>query len=61
VASKTLPIGPGGRRFPKTGGSGTFSGIIFENPPFILEKRQILMQGSGSLSIWMNAVERQFG
>jgi hypothetical protein len=61
VASKTLSIGPGERRFPKTGGSGTFPRIIFENPPFILEKRQILLQGSGSLSIWMNAVERQFG
>jgi hypothetical protein len=31
------------------GGGGTFPGIIFENPPFILEKRQILLQGSLSV------------
>jgi hypothetical protein len=46
----------GGRNFPQHGGDSPslesaerFPGIIFENPPFILEKRRILLQGSLSV------------
>jgi hypothetical protein len=57
VVSKTLLI-----KFPAAGESSKpeaaerFSGLIFLNPPFILEKRQIFMQGS--LSGWVGEVVR---
>jgi hypothetical protein len=34
---------------PKPEAAERFPGIIFENPPFILEKRRILLQGSLSV------------
>jgi hypothetical protein len=52
-------ISPRRRRFSKTGNSGMFFRHYFlKTPPFILEKRQILMQGS--LSVWVAEVVQKF-
>jgi hypothetical protein len=52
VASKTLPIG----LLPQA--AERFSALYIENPPFILEKRQILLQGS--LSVGMAGEAQRF-
>jgi len=45
---------PAGGDSQKSGSAERFQTLFFENPPFILERRRILLQGS--LSIWMDEV-----
>jgi hypothetical protein len=59
VVSKTLLIQfPAAGESPKPEAAERFSGLIFKTPPFILEKRQIFMQGS--LSVWVAEVMQKF-
>jgi hypothetical protein len=54
-----LPITSPPAAILQTGISGTFfRHCFFKTPPFILEKRQILMQGS--LSVWVAEVMQKF-
>jgi hypothetical protein len=60
VAAKTLPIGSPAATIPQNRKHrNVFRASFIKNPPFILEKRQILLQGS--LFVWMDKVVRKIG